>query len=82
VGLLAAETPPEDIVAGVRNAICKRVASMAGRMLQSPTVFTGGVALIPGMQAALAAAIGHDVIVAPDPQTAGALGAALIAACG
>ena len=80
VGLLAAGTPPQDIVAGVQAAICSRIAAMAGRAPEGPVAFTGGVALIPGMTQALQAALGVPVTVAPTPQLAGALGAALIAA--
>jgi len=80
IGLLAAHAPPEDIVAGVQTAIVKRVVAMAGRKLAPPVVFTGGVALIPGMDRALAAAIGQPVCVAPNPQLTGALGAAILAA--
>ena len=37
-----------------------------------PIVFTGGVAMVPGMDAALAAALGAEVSVSPDPQLTGA----------
>jgi activator of 2-hydroxyglutaryl-CoA dehydratase len=80
VGLLASGASPEDIVAGVQKSICSRVAGMAGRNLNPPVVFTGGVALVPGMREALQALLGHPVTTAPDPQLTGALGAALIAA--
>ena len=52
---------------------------MAGRGLAEPICFTGGVALVGGMDAALAAALGKPVAVAPWPQYTGALGAALLA---
>jgi predicted CoA-substrate-specific enzyme activase len=80
VGLLASGAVPEDLVAGVERAIALRVAAMAGGSLISPIVFTGGVALVPGMDAALESALGRPVVVARDPQTSGALGAALLAA--
>jgi activator of 2-hydroxyglutaryl-CoA dehydratase len=53
---------------------------MAGRAVDQPVVFTGGVALVPGMDAALREALGLDVTIAPDPMFTGALGAALLAA--
>ena len=53
VGLLASGILPEDIVAGVQAAIATRVAAMAGRNASAPIVFTGGVALVPGMDRAL-----------------------------
>ncbi len=80
VGLMASGVVPEDIVAGVQAAIATRVAAMAGRELAEPIVFTGGVAMVPGMRAALESALGKPVTTAPDPQTTGALGAALLAA--
>jgi len=79
IGLLAASTPPEDIVAGVQSAIVTRVTSMAGRNVEPPVIFTGGVAMIPGMEAALQAALGQRVVTAPRPQMTGALGAAILA---
>jgi predicted CoA-substrate-specific enzyme activase len=80
IGLLAASTPREDIVAGVQAAIAGRVTGMAGRKVEGPVVFTGGVALVSGMKGALESALGQPVIPAPDPQMTGALGAALVAA--
>jgi activator of 2-hydroxyglutaryl-CoA dehydratase len=53
---------------------------MAGRKVDPPLIFTGGVAMVPGMSAALEATLGSPVTVAPDPQMTGALGAALLAA--
>jgi predicted CoA-substrate-specific enzyme activase len=80
IGLLAGGTPPEDIVAGVQNAIASRITGLAGRHLTEPVVFTGGVALIPGMAAALESVLERPVAIAPHPQITGALGAALLAA--
>jgi predicted CoA-substrate-specific enzyme activase len=80
IGLLASGVKREDIVAGIQRAIAERVASMAGRSLEDPIVFTGGVALVPGMRQAMESALGHPVQIAPDPQITGALGAAILAA--
>ena len=80
ISLLAGGTAPEDIVAGVQNAIASRVSAMVGRSIASPVAFTGGVALVPGMETALAAALNHGVRIVPNPQMTGALGAALLAA--
>jgi sugar (pentulose or hexulose) kinase len=71
---------PEDIVAGVQNAIAKRLSAMAGRKADEPVVFTGGVALVSGMVDAVAAVLGRPVRVVPEPQFTGAIGAALLAA--
>jgi predicted CoA-substrate-specific enzyme activase len=80
IGLLAGHTPREDIIAGVQAAIASRVAGLAGRRVDPPVVFTGGVARVSGMRAALESALGQPVRVAPHPQFTGALGAALLAA--
>ena len=80
VGLLATGTAPSDIVAGVQASMAARVGAMAGRSVEAPVVFTGGVALVPGMDAALAFTLGKTVSVAPNPQMTGALGAAVLAA--
>ncbi len=57
IGLLASGVRPADIVAGVQASIASRVATMIGRDVEPPVIFTGGVALIPGMAKALAAAL-------------------------
>ncbi|UCC96676.1 MAG: 2-hydroxyglutaryl-CoA dehydratase [Phycisphaerales bacterium] len=78
-GLLASGTAREDIVAGVEAAIAARIAGMAGRSVEPPVIFTGGVAMVSGMTAALQAALKQTVDVAPAPQMTGALGAAILA---
>jgi len=80
IGLMASGRPHADILAGVQAAIASRIASMVGRKAAAPVVFTGGVALVPGMDRALSAALEQPVSVVPDPQMTGALGAALLAA--
>ena len=79
VGLLASGEKSANIVAGVQEAIAARILAMSGRELDTPVVFTGGVALIPGMREALERAFGQPIRMARDPQFTGALGAALIA---
>jgi predicted CoA-substrate-specific enzyme activase len=79
IGLLSTGTSREDIVAGVQNSIASRIVSMAGRRVEQPIVFTGGVALVPGMREALENVLEHPVTVAKNPQITGALGAALLA---
>jgi activator of 2-hydroxyglutaryl-CoA dehydratase len=80
IGLLASGVTSEDIIAGVQASLATRVAAMSGRNVQSPIVLTGGVALVPGMEAALGAALGQPLLIAPQPQITCALGAALLAA--
>jgi predicted CoA-substrate-specific enzyme activase len=78
IGLLASGACAEDIVAGVQVSIASRISAMAGRRLEEPVVFTGGVALVPGMARALESALGRAVAVVPNPRYTGALGAALL----
>jgi len=78
-GLLAAGRACEDIVAGFQTAIAARIVAMAGRNVEAPVIFTGGVARISGMETALQMALGQPVAISPDPQMTGALGAALLA---
>jgi (R)-2-hydroxyacyl-CoA dehydratese activating ATPase len=80
VGLLASGVLPEDILAGVQSAIAVRIAAMAAGKYPMPIALTGGVALVPGMRAALESVFNREVAVAADPQRTGALGAALLAA--
>ncbi len=80
IGLLASGILPEDIVAGVQASIASRMAAMAGGSVIAPVVFAGGVAMVPGMDAALEAVLDKPITIAPDPQMTGALGAAILAA--
>ena len=81
VGLLARSTPPQDIAAGVFRAIARRMCALARRIpMQGECVFTGGLATSPAFAAILSDELGLPVQVPQDPQTVGALGAALIAA--
>jgi len=80
LGLLASGESQENIVAGVQISIASRIASMAGRQITEPVIFTGGVAMIPGMAQVLENIIGHPITVAENPQMTGAMGAAILAA--
>ncbi len=79
IGLLASGAKGEDIVAGVLDAVASRVVTMAGRRVDEPVAFTGGVARIAGMAAALSTALGLPVTIVPTPEMTGALGAAILA---
>jgi len=79
IGLLASGEIRENIIAGVQISIASRIASMAGRNVAEPIIFTGGVAMIPGMDKALKDIIDHPIIIAKNPQFTGALGAAILA---
>ena len=79
IGLLASGVDRQEIIAGVQNALASRIAAMAGGPLAAPILFTGGVALIDGMRQALERALEQPVLLCPQPQLTGALGAALLA---
>ena len=79
LGLLAAGASVEDIVGGVQASIAMRISAMAGRSVGLPVVLTGGVAMIPGMDAALESTLRQPISIAPEPQMTGALGAAILA---
>ena len=79
IGLLSSGQSPENIAAGVQQAIAVRVAAMAGQSAVEPVYFAGGVARVPGMREALERALHRTVIVSDHPQCTGAIGAALVA---
>ncbi|MBN1629856.1 MAG: 2-hydroxyglutaryl-CoA dehydratase [Thermoleophilia bacterium] len=69
-----------DLIAGVHKAIAVRVAAMAsGISIKPDAVFTGGVAKNIGVKKFLEERFGMTILVPPEPQIIGALGAALIA---
>jgi len=47
-----------DIVAGVLQSVASRVAALMARSCAGPVVFTGGVALIAGMDQILSQFVG------------------------
>jgi predicted CoA-substrate-specific enzyme activase len=81
VGLLQSGVPVPSILNGVFRAVARRTVSMAGRAKVSPQiVFTGGVARNGGVVRAMRDELGMEVLVPPEPQITGALGAAILAA--
>lgn len=80
LSLVAVDTPREDIIAGLHQALAARVVNMAARLEIKPeVVFTGGTALNQGMRVALERALGLPVQCARMPMLAAALGATLSA---
>ncbi len=78
--LVAEGVDREDIVAGLHSTIAKRTSSMAKRLgLVPPVAMVGGVAKNRGVVKALEQEIGEPLIVPPEPQIVGAVGAALLA---
>jgi predicted CoA-substrate-specific enzyme activase len=80
VTLVAEGVNREDIVAGLHQAIAKRTMSMVRRLgLVPPVAMAGGVAKNKGVVKAIEEEIGEPLLVPPEPQIVGALGAALVA---
>lgn len=80
VSLIARGAAPEDIAWAIHLAVADRVAALAERVrVLPPVVMTGGVAKNPGARKALEKRLGVRLFVPPEPQIAGALGAALVA---
>lgn len=80
VNLLAQGTSRSGIIAGLHASIGQRVAAMVKRIgIIEQVIFTGGVAINPGVKRALEKELGYKVLVPTECQFTGALGAALIA---
>jgi predicted CoA-substrate-specific enzyme activase len=80
IGLVSQGRRPAEILAGLHYALVKQIISLLGSHdIESPLIFTGGVALNEGMVRALRETVRCEVRVPEFPQTVGALGAALIA---
>ena len=80
ISQLAQGIAKEDVARGADNSITSRVAGLARRIGITPiVVMTGGVAQNESVVRCLSEHIGQDITVAPNPQAAGALGAALFA---
>jgi predicted CoA-substrate-specific enzyme activase len=68
------------IIAGIHEAIAARVSSMVARIpVQDRVMLTGGVARNAGVARALEEKLQREVIVLPEAQITGAIGAALFA---
>lgn len=80
ITLRASGASREDLVAGIHEAIAKRVVLMGSSLkFDKELVFTGGVAKNLGVKRALEEQIGQEVTIPKEPQLTGALGAALVA---
>ncbi len=77
---LASGTPREEIIAGIHESIAARIASMVGRIpIRDLVVLTGGVSQNSGVVQMLQDKLERQVFVPERAQSAGAIGAALIA---
>ena len=80
VSLVAKGEKVPDILKGLHEAIADRVASLAMRVgLEIQMAITGGVAKNIGVVRALEERLNAHLLIPPEPQITGALGAALIA---
>lgn len=81
IGLLHKGVAREVILRGVFRSVARRTLGMAGKIgLRDEIIFTGGVAKNEGVWQALKQETGNkSIIVPPEPQITGALGAAIIA---
>lgn len=80
VSLLAQGVAKERIIAGIHWSVARRVSAMTGRLGKGNlVVFTGGVARNEGVRDFLSRELDREIIVLPESQLAGALGAALLA---
>jgi predicted CoA-substrate-specific enzyme activase len=80
ISLLAEGVERGRIIAGIHRSVAKRVAAMAEKIGKGELIaFTGGVAKNEGVKECLARELGREIVVVPESQLAGALGAALLA---
>jgi predicted CoA-substrate-specific enzyme activase len=77
---IAAGAPKSAIIAGIHESIAARVASMVGRIpVEDRVMLTGGVARNIGVARMLEEKLARSVLVLPEAQITGAIGAALFA---
>lgn len=80
ISLLSKGESKENIIAGVHNSVASKACGLAYRTgIEEDIVMSGGVAQNAGVVRAISEELKKPVIVAPNPQVAGALGAALFA---
>lgn len=80
ISQLSLGIPKENIIAGVHKSTANKACGLVSRAgVTEDIVMSGGVAQNPGVVKAISDELGKPVVVAPYPQTIGALGAALYA---
>ncbi|MEM1539666.1 MAG: acyl-CoA dehydratase activase, partial [Candidatus Bathyarchaeia archaeon] len=80
ISLMASGKKPVDIIAGLHDAVARRVGGLVKQVgAKDDVVITGGVAKNIGVVKALEKEIGHKIHVPAEPQIIGAFGAAIIA---
>ena len=79
ISLISKGEKRSNIICGIHESIAARVVAMARRVgLKAPIMMTGGVAKNIGVVKALERKTGEMIIVSPEAQITGAIGAALI----
>ena len=81
VSLIAERVTVRDILAGIHEAVVRRLVTLVHRLgLEEPVLFSGGVAKNAGLVRRVKERLGIDLVSSSiDPQAIGALGAALLA---
>lgn len=80
ISLLARGNKIEDIVAGVHNSVANKILGLVRRTsMEEKIAICGGVAKNTGALRAIQETLKKEILVAPNPQLTGALGAALFA---
>jgi len=70
----------ENIIAGIHASVSSKACGLIYRLgIEDTIVMTGGVAKDAGVSRAISKELGKTVVTAPNPQTTGALGAAIYA---
>lgn len=81
VSLIHREEPKTEIARAIFDAMAERVSSMVHRLgINQDITLVGGVAKDVGFVASLKRILGMDILIPEEPLSAGAVGAALIAA--
>ncbi len=82
ISQVAQKTPVNEIIAGLCESLTSRVLQMAQRLgfeIEPDICFTGGVAMNAGIVQVLKENLGESLLVPEQPQSTGALGAAILA---
>jgi predicted CoA-substrate-specific enzyme activase len=80
VSLIARGEEVSPIALGLHDAIATRIATMARRVgIKERVVFAGGAALNQCLYRLVGEKLGVELTVPPEPQTVGAIGAAILA---
>lgn len=80
IGMMANAHSANNIARAVNRSVAKRISSqMSGLSWSPPVVFTGGVALNSDIASCISEELDTNLLIPPDPEITGALGAAILA---